>query len=230
MRAWVTSGVRACTLLVVCGCGPSAVDVGIEMEGAASESDVSESGLLAPDLPPEPECPAGLGEVVVCECAVVDGCSIPDVEPDNGCAYNCVIPSPCPPVTCTGYPYDFGSVTCEDELDVAALQCVFDALAEGQPMGWRTTLYGTHQFFQEDTWNEYRRLDATTYARFAGHYWFGHSPPSGHTEGSFDAFELPESEWMDCEALADDYHRFMCLHRLAAYGEPCADPALLVCP
>jgi hypothetical protein len=175
MRAWVTSGVRACTLLVVCGCGPS---VGIEMEGAASESesesDGSESGLLVPDL--------------------------------------------------------LGSVTCEDELDVAALQCVFDALAEGQPMGWRTTLYGTHQFFQDDTWNEYRRLDATTYARFAGHYWFGHSPPSGHTEGSFDAFELPESEWMHCEALADDYHRFMCLHRLAADGEPCADPALLICP
>jgi hypothetical protein len=210
-------------------CSSDMVTVDASTVDEATTQAESGSDGSTPDLAPQRECPAGLGEVVACECALVDGCSIPDADPNNGCAFTCDIPRPCPDVACTGYA-DLDPATCEYDLDVAALQCVFDALAEGQPMAWRTTLFGSGQFFEDDTWHEYRRLDATTYARFTGHYMWGDNGPSEYTEYSFDAFELPESEWMDCEALADDYQRFGCLHRLAARGEPCADPALLVCP
>jgi hypothetical protein len=204
--------------------------------GDATTQTESESGsdgaipdLPMPDLPVEPECPAGLGEVVACDCAVVEGCSIPNAEPETGCMFACDVPEPCPEVTCT---FD-GSTswpTCEADLDVAALQCVFDALAEGQPITWTTHQSDTAWNQWDVTHREFLRLDATTYVRYGVHRYGNHLEGDGPSHYSFEGLEIPESAWMECDAAGDDYERFNCLHALGGEGEPCPDPSTLMCP
>jgi hypothetical protein len=193
-----------------------------------SGSDSPFPDLPMPDLPAEPECPAGLGEVVTCDCALVEGCTIPNAGPDTGCTFACDLPTPCPDVSCT-FDSSTSWPTCEADLDVAALQCVFDALAEGQPIAWTTYQHDTYAFAHDSSWREFSRLDATTYVRYHVHN-VGNDVEPGTVDYRFEGLEIPEAAWMQCDALGDDYERFNCLHALSGEGETCIDPLALSCP
>lgn len=222
----------ACSIaLSLVGCSLDSVpitDATTETE-SASGSDSGSDGP-APDLPVEPDCPASLGEAVACECAVVEGCAIANAEPSTGCAFECEdIPSPCPAVTCT---FD-GSTswpTCEADLDVAALQCVFDALAEGQPFRWSTSQSDTYVNSWHDSIRRFLRLEGTTYVLYGEERMGNHSEFDTYNEHRFVGVEIPESAWLECDAAPSDYDRFNCLHALESAGEPCADPSALICP
>jgi hypothetical protein len=216
-----------------CGAMACAVDVIPVAESTTvaetqSESEGPATDLPMVDLPLEPECPAGLGEVVACECAVVEGCTIPNAEPETGCNFACEVPTPCGIVICT-FDSSLSWPTCETLVDVAALQCVFDALAEGQPFRWFTNLYDTYGFAWDDALHQFQRLDATTYIAYRD-YRFGNGVDPGWTEQTFAGLEIQDSDWMACEAVASEHERFNCLHALAEQGQPCADPSVLLCP
>lgn len=215
-----------CCLVTACSADMVTVADAITVGDATTEGPASDLPML--DLPASPECPAGLGEVVACDCAVVEGCTVPNAEPETGCMFECEVASPCPVVACA-FNSSVSWPTCEADLDVAALECVFDALAEDQPFAWTTRRYDTYPFASDSSWREFQRLDPTTYVVFDEHH-FGNDVGDGGSEYSYAALEIPESKWLACDALADDYERFNCLHGLAFAAEPCANPSALICP
>jgi hypothetical protein len=227
---------RAGWSVVLClGCAdrPVAIDettsdTGSDDEVADSESDSDGS---EPDLPPaQPSCPAQLGEVVTCECGLVEDCVIDDHD-STGCTFACEdVPSPCPTVNCN-HDSSTEEHECKRDVDADALQCVFDALAEGQPMQWSTHLIDTYwagpALHESHT---YLRLDETTYVVERIHYVNPHSGREGEDDWFFSGRDIAVEALIGCAAAATDVERFNCLHELSSAGELCADPSTLICP
>jgi hypothetical protein len=123
-----------------------------------------------------------------------------------------------------------GSVSdlgCDTDLDEAALDCVFGALAEDGPMRWVMAVENSYIFVGETKRVTHHRLDERTYLRHTT-YSYANDVGESRYSWSYGAFHASSAMWMACEGIASLHDRFECLMDLA--GEACSDPAELVCP
>jgi hypothetical protein len=212
--------------LSLSACRPDGPGGSATSEESDSSTSASTEGEPTPDLPPEPDCPATLGELVTCECAFVDGCMIDSVDGQD-CTVECEQPSACEQVTCN-FDWAHGDPVCVELVNPEALACALEAVSSGQPTRVELALYNTYPFV---SWTERRsllRLDATRWLKSRDR---DVSYDVGAPEYDWDAWVLTATE-ADLQACAEaDFAeaQFQCLFDLGHATEDCTDMQALTC-
>jgi hypothetical protein len=207
---------------LACGFEPNS-----SSDAAGTDSASSSSGPTT-DIAADPDCWDVLEDVVSCECAMEPNCSVHRPS-DADCQWQCVLPQPCAPVTCS---YD-GSVSdfreCETELTEESLSCVVEALASGAPMRWTMETNDSYIFVASTYTIEFQRLDATTYVTHIRSTY--HNDVGEHSESErFGGYVVAEPLLMQCLSLPSKRDQFECLIHLSDATDTCPNTQEFTCP
>ncbi|MFO7562526.1 MAG: hypothetical protein R6X02_07770 [Enhygromyxa sp.] len=215
-------------MLMVCACGPGTVEGSGSEAGAeaADESETDTSEAIA-DLPPEPDCPGSLGELVSCECAFVEGCTIESVD-GQSCALACEQPAACERVRCD-FDWAHGEPVCVELYNPDALACVLETLLLEPDL--RVDL-GLHNTYPSIAWDDHRsliRLDETQWLLTRDFDEF-EDAGGGASKWGARVVTLSDAELQACADADFAEARFQCLFDLGwSAAQPCVDPQMLSC-
>jgi hypothetical protein len=209
----------------LCACGPGAV--GDSASHGESETEAGESETGAPDLPREPDCPARLGDLVSCECAFVDGCTIESAD-GKDCAVGCEQPPACESVTCL-FDWAHGDPVCVELENPEALSCAFEALFSGLEVQVDLYLGNTYPFVSWDDRRSLIRLDSTQWLMvrdFSDFYDAGY----GSSRWAARVIAVTDADLQACADADFAEAQFDCLFDLWwSAAQTCVDPLALSC-
>jgi hypothetical protein len=218
--------------LAICACRPPGIvasesesESGFESEsGSGSETETGD----APDLPPEPECPAALGELVECACAYTEDCSLASAD-GSSCDLACDPPSPCDTVVCE-FDIAYDQPACVELTTPEAFDCALAALLDGSEVQVTLTLDNTYPFQGWTDHHTLARLDGERFLLTHDKHVFYDAGPSPAPEWGARAAVVSAEQLLGCANEDFAEARFACLFGLWFTAEACADLDAWQCP